>query len=262
MMNCAPLVVTLLLGASALGYSGETDSTSFPSISNNGKQGDYCKKCYSLTFPGDQTVCRSPSDPKIEQGRHIIGGHIGYFQCSKCNQIASSNTENVKQNAGLCNKGGNHKWQRAPGLTRYDMSVERKKLGDKNLKWLNVYPEDGLQENAVSQYKLEIEEEIKELERGYELLKEGISKLPTVDQKQCLDLLSGYRKESYNRISGLNQVLDNLIKSQGAVLKAKSEELRVKLREFKAFNKTSCKTMEDKIQRLTSENTSKPSDSE
>jgi hypothetical protein len=262
MMNYAPLVVTVLLVASALGYSGEADSTSFPSISNNGKQGDYCKKCYSLTSPGDQTVCRSPSDPKIEQGRHVIGGHVGYFQCSKCNQIARSLTHNEKQNEGLCSRGGNHRWQRAPGLTRYDMSVERKKLGDPNLEWIKVSAEDGLQENAVSQYKLEIEKEVKELERGYELLKEGISKLPTADQKHCLDLLSGYQKEAYERISGLNKVLDNLIKSQGAVLKAKSEEIQVKLREFKAFNKTSCKIIEDKIQRLTSENTSKPSDSE
>lgn len=142
------------------------------------------------------------------------------------------------------------------------MSVERKKLGDPNLEWIKVSPENGLQENAVSQYKLEIEEEVKELERSYELLKEGISKLPTDDQKQCLDLLSGYQKETHERISGLNHVLDNLIKSQGAALKAKSEEIQVKLREFKAFNKTSCKIMEDKIQRLTSENTSKPSDSE
>ena len=262
MMNYAPLVVTLLLVTSELGYSEEANSTSFPSISNNGKQGDYCKKCYSLTFPGDQSVCRSPSDPKIEQGRHTIGGHVGYFQCSKCNQIARSITHNEKQNEGLCSRGGNHKWQRAPGLTRYDMSVERKKLGDKSLESIKVFAEDGHQENAVSQYKLEIEEEVKELERGYELLKEGISKLPTADQKHCLDLLSGYQKEAYERISGLNKVLDNLIKSQGAVLKAKSEEIKVKLSEFKAFNKTSCKIMEDKIQRLTSENTSKPSDSE
>jgi hypothetical protein len=262
MMNYAPLVVTLLLVASAVGYSEETDSASFPSISNNGKQGDYCKKCYSLTFPGDQSVCRSPSDPKIEQGRHTIGGHVGYFQCSKCNQIARSITHNEKQNEGLCSKGGNHKWQRAPGLTRYEMLVERRKLGDPNLESLKFFAEDGLQENATSQYKHEIEEEVKELERGFKLLKEGILKLPSVDKTYCLDLLSGYQKEADERIRGLNHVLDNLMKSQGADLKAKSEEIQVKLREFKAFNKTASKIMEDKIQRLTSENTSKPSDSE
>jgi hypothetical protein len=261
MVNYTPLVAALLLVVSTFGHSEENKPTTFPAIYNDGYRGDYCKRCYS--FYSSKDVCRSPSDPKKELGRHIYGGHVGYFKCSKCQAVSDSPMYNMKSvDEGLCDRGGNHAWGRAPGLTRYDMTIERKKLGDKDLESIKVFAEDGHQKNAVSQYKLEIEEEVKELERGYELLKEGISKLPTDDQKQCLDLLSGYQKETHEKISGLNQVLDNLIKSQGAVLKAKSEEIQVKLREFKAFNKTSCKIINDKIQRLTSENTPKPSDSE
>jgi hypothetical protein len=128
MINYTPLVAALLLVVSTFGYSEESKSTTFPVIQNQKLAGDYCRKCYSFYSSGD--VCRSPSDPEKEQGQHINGGHVGYFKCSKCQAVSHSPMYNIKSvDDGLCDKGGNHAWGRAPGPTRYDLRMKRKELG-------------------------------------------------------------------------------------------------------------------------------------
>jgi hypothetical protein len=128
MLNYTPVVAALLLVVSTFGYSEENKSTNFPVIQNQKLAGDYCRKCYSLY--SSRSVCRSPSDPKKEQGQCINGGHVGYFKCSKCKLVSDNPMYNIKSvDDGLCSKGGNHAWGRAPGPTGYDMCMKRKELG-------------------------------------------------------------------------------------------------------------------------------------